>query len=88
VQLVGGGVADDRVVEARAEDVLDADEPVAFGGAADAAPGVQVDADARTRVAVEHRVDAVTAVEAIGAAEALERIIAVQAIDDIGCRCA
>ena len=51
-------------------------------------PVVQVDADARGRVAVEHRVDAVTAVEAVGAAEALERIVAVQAIDDIGCRCA
>src|SRR4051812_15756867 len=88
VKLVGGGAPDERVVEARAEDVLDADEPVAFGRAADAARGVQVDADARGGVAVEHRVDAVTAVEAVGAAEALERIIAVQAIDDIGCRCA
>ena len=88
VKLVGAGGAGERVVEIRAEHVLDADERIALGRAADPATGRQIDADARRRVAVEHRVDAVTAVEAVGAAEALERIVAVQAIDDVGCRAA
>jgi hypothetical protein len=85
VKLVGAGGPGERVVEIRAEHVLDADERVAFGRAADPAPGRQIDTDARRRVAVEHRVDAGAAVEAVGAAEAIERIVAVQAIDDIGC---
>ena len=86
VKLVGAGGPGERVVEIRAEHVLDADERIALGRAADPAPGRQIDADSCARVAVEHRVDAVTAVEAVGAAEALERIVAVQAIDDVGCR--
>jgi hypothetical protein len=55
----------------RAEHVLDADERVAFGRAADPAPGRQIDTDARRRVAVEHRVDTGAAVEAVVTAEPL-----------------
>jgi hypothetical protein len=58
VKLVGAGGPGEGVVEIRAEHVLDADERVAFGRAADPAPGRQIDTDARRRVAVEHRVDA------------------------------
>jgi hypothetical protein len=83
VKLVGDGGPGDRVVEVRAEDVLDADEGVALRRAADPAPGRQIDADSHGRVAVEHRVDAGAAVEPVGATEALERIIAVQAIDGV-----
>ena len=50
VKLVGAGGAGERVVEIRTEHVLDADQGVAFGRAADPAPGRQIDADSRARV--------------------------------------
>src|SRR5262245_31643331 len=75
VKLVGAGGSGNGVVEVRAEHVLDADERVAFRRAAEAAPGRQIDAHARGRVAVEHRVDAGAAVDEVGPTEALERII-------------
>jgi uncharacterized protein YabN with tetrapyrrole methylase and pyrophosphatase domain len=55
-----------------------------LGRAADTVPGRQIDADSRVRVAVEHRVDAGAAVDVVGAAETLERVIAAQAVDGVG----
>ena len=47
VKLVGAGGPGERVVEIRAEHVLDADQGVAFRRAADPAPGRKIDSDSR-----------------------------------------
>ena len=60
----------------RAIDLLDADQRVAFGGAAEAASVLEVDADAHARVAVIRRVQTLHAIEQVGAAAADEAVIA------------
>src|SRR6478752_1713700 len=64
----------------------DGNDVIKGGGGDDFLDGGNGNDIARRRVPVEHRVDAGAAVEAVGTAEALERIVAVQAADDVGCR--
>jgi hypothetical protein len=69
---------------ARTEQVLDVEERVALGAAAEAAACREAHRNPDRRVAVERRIDAGAAVEAIGPAEPLEVVIAAEPVDGVG----
>ena len=81
---VVAGIADERVVERRAGEVLDADEGVALGIAAAAEPRHQADADAGARGRIARRVDARAAVQRVGAAKTGEEVVAGIADEHVG----
>ena len=62
-----------------------ADQGIAIGVAARAGAGREIDHDARGRGRIGRGIEAVAAVERVGAAEPAERIVAVAAAQDIGC---
>ena len=67
----------------RADDVLDAEDQIAFGGAALAGAGGEVDFDGLRRVAVCDGVASAFAVDPVGAAAALDDVVAAAGEDRI-----
>ena len=78
------GVADQRVAVLCAADVLNIDQHVALGVATAACSRKQVHVHARGGPGIVGRVHPCTAVEIVGAAAALERVVAVLAIKMVG----
>ena len=76
-------VADQEVVERRADGALDAEQAVALGVAAFAEARVQADDDARGRGAVGRDVEAVGAVQEVGAGAAVELVVAAEAAQPV-----
>src|SRR5262245_44359005 len=83
MQLGAAIIAGEDIVGARAVDILDADQRVAFGAAATAAASRQVHGHAGAGVAVEHGIDTGAAVENVGAAKALQRIVAAVPLEHV-----
>ena len=81
MELVVGAFAGDRVVERRAVDVLDADVGVALGGPVLAAAGPEIDLNAPLESVYNIGVIAAAAVDPVGAAAALQRVVAVKSKD-------
>src|SRR5262245_16775289 len=72
---VGGVIAFEPIVDGGADQIFNIAQQVTLGIAAEAASRAQADADAAGGVRVGGRVDAVAAVENVGAAAALQRVV-------------
>ena len=83
IQHIAAGIAGQRVVVARSGDILDARQDIAFGIAAMAGAGCQVDIHPGRRAAIVHRIRAVPARNDIRTATTGQDVVAVPTIDDI-----
>src|SRR5262249_27419084 len=72
---VGGIIAFEAIVEGGAGQIFHIAQQVSLGIAAEAVPRAQADAHAAGGIRVGSRVDAVPAVENVGAAAALQRVV-------------
>src|SRR5690606_29819360 len=76
-------IADQRVCEAAADEMLDAVEPVTLGIAAAARPGLEVDRDRHRVAAVIDGVDPVAADQRVGPSATLEQVIPAAPVEPV-----
>jgi hypothetical protein len=83
LETVVAPVADELVVVSRADDVFDAEDEIAFGRAAFARAGSQIDFNGLRRVGVEDGVASGVAADPVGAAATLDGVVAASGDDVI-----
>ena len=83
IHAVGACRTVDRVGQRRADDMLDVDQHVALGIAADAGGAVHVDGDPGQRAGIIDRVEARAAIHRVGAGTADQGVVAIIAIEHI-----